>query len=85
VVKSRACGGTVAGESDVYGGLSANVSQLRHGGDPHTLAVAAASGGTYPWEGSSAVASGSLNTGNGNKLTTIPLFSWKTRGGEAWI
>jgi YD repeat-containing protein len=34
-------------------------------------------GGSYPWEGSS----GGTNTGNGNKMTTIPVVGWTARGG----
>ncbi|WP_025228633.1 RHS repeat-associated core domain-containing protein [Fimbriimonas ginsengisoli] len=44
---------------------------------PHSLAVAAEPGTTYPWEGST----NGVNTGNGNKLTKIPLVSWTGRGG----
>jgi hypothetical protein len=47
----------------------------------HTLAVAAEPGSTYAWEASAPTASGSVNTGNGNKLTALNLLSWKTRGG----
>ena len=45
----------------------------------HTLAVEAEPGSSFPWEGS---ASG-VNTGNGNKLTALPLFGWTVRGGVA--
>ena len=43
----------------------------------HTLAVFAEPGSSMPWEGSF----GGVNSGNGNKLTSLNLFSWKTRGG----
>lgn len=42
-----------------------------------STAVAAAPGSSLPWEGSF----GGVNSGNGNKLTSLHLFSWKTRGG----
>lgn len=47
----------------------------------HTLAVSASPGSSFPWEGSVDGNAGSINTGNGNKLTEIPLVSWKCRGG----
>jgi YD repeat-containing protein len=47
----------------------------------HTLAISADSGSSEPWEGSAPSASGSVNTGNGNKLTSLNLLSWKFRGG----
>ncbi len=51
-------------------------------GEPiHSTAVAAEPGSTFPWEASVAGNSGEINSGNGNKLTTIPLVSWKCRGG----
>jgi len=43
----------------------------------HSLAVAPEPGSSLPWEGSF----GSVNSGNGNKLTSLHLFSWKARGG----
>jgi YD repeat-containing protein len=43
----------------------------------HSTAVDDASGSTYPWEASVA----STNTGNGNKLTSIPIVGWTARGG----
>jgi len=43
----------------------------------HALAVGADGGSTYPWEGSV----GDLNTGNGNKLTSVPIVGWTARGG----
>ena len=45
----------------------------------HTLAVSADPGSSYPWEGSV----GGVNTGNGNKLTSLHLLDWKARGGMA--
>jgi RHS repeat-associated protein len=47
----------------------------------HSLAVAAEPGGSYSWEGNTSSSGGSVNTGNGNKLTKIPLISWTARGG----
>lgn len=47
----------------------------------HTLSVDADPGEAMPWEGSAPTAGGSVNSGNGNKLTAIPLVSWKDRGG----
>ncbi|HEY3782471.1 MAG TPA: DUF6531 domain-containing protein [Fimbriimonadaceae bacterium] len=38
-------------------------------------------GASYPWENNWNVYDGDLNTNNGNKLTQVPLFSWKQRGG----
>ena len=43
----------------------------------HATAVDGASGSTYPWEASA----GGVNTGNGNKLTEVPLVGWTARGG----
>lgn len=43
----------------------------------HTLAVYPQAGSSLPWEGSF----GGVNSGNGNKTTSLNLFSWKTRGG----
>jgi len=43
----------------------------------HSLAYSAASGSTYAWEGSHA----GVNTGNGNKLTRIPIVAWTAKGG----
>jgi hypothetical protein len=45
--------------------------------DAMAPAVAANPGSTYPWEGMV----GGTNTGNGNKLTTIPVVGWGARGG----
>ena len=47
--------------------------------EQHTLAVEAEPGSSLPWEGSA----NGVNTGNGNKLTTLPLFGWTVRGGMA--
>lgn len=44
---------------------------------PHALSTTPSAGGTYEWEGTFAM----TNTGNGNKLTKIPLFGWTARGG----
>ena len=35
-------------------------------------------GSAYPWEGSSGTGT---NTGNGNKMTTLPVVGWTARGG----
>jgi RHS repeat-associated protein len=43
----------------------------------HGIAVDAASGSTYPWEASA----GGTNTGNGNKMTSMPLTGWTALGG----
>jgi YD repeat-containing protein len=43
----------------------------------HSTPVSPEPGGAFPWEGSH----GGTNTANGNKLTTLPLFSWTARGG----
>ena len=46
-------------------------------GGRHLTAESSASGSTYPWEASA----GGVNTGNGNKLTSIPIVGWSGRGG----
>ncbi len=43
----------------------------------HELSLDGDSGSTYAWEGSY----GDANTGNGNKLTSVPLVGWSARGG----
>lgn len=43
----------------------------------HAVSDSPAPGRTYPWEG----AVSSTNTGNGNKLTSVPLVGWTQRGG----
>ncbi|MBM3495966.1 MAG: hypothetical protein FJX72_16825, partial [Armatimonadetes bacterium] len=51
---------------------------LDEGAPPlHGLSTTPSAGGTYQWEGAVAM----TNTGNGNKLTKIPLFGWTARGG----
>ena len=62
-----------------YQGLDASI--LMQAPINHTVAVDAAPGSTLPWEGSVPTNSGTINTGNGDKLTSIPLFSWKQAGG----
>ncbi len=57
--------------------LSPDEMQRITGRVSHALAVSAASGPTYPWEASA----GGINTGNGNKLTQVPLVGWTARGG----
>jgi hypothetical protein len=49
----------------------------------HALSEDPDSGGAYAWEGTY----GGTNTGNGNKLTDIPLLGWTARGrvGEAGV
>jgi len=51
--------------------------QVVGGGPQHAISLAADAGPTYPWEGSS----GDANTGNGNKMTTVPIVGWTQRGG----
>jgi hypothetical protein len=43
----------------------------------HVLSLDEASGSTYAWEGNV----GNTNTGNGNKLTELPIVGWTARGG----
>ncbi len=43
----------------------------------HPLSISPQASSTFPWEGSV----GGTNTGNGNKLTQIPLVGWTQRGG----
>jgi hypothetical protein len=43
----------------------------------HQPSLTPASGSTYPWEGNIA----GTNTGNGNKLTSVPLVGWTAKGG----
>src|SRR5215469_11014366 len=47
----------------------------------HTLSVQADPGSTFGWEGKFLSPFGSINSGNGDKLTQIKLFDWKQRGG----
>jgi RHS repeat-associated protein len=51
--------------------------QQMFGAGPHNPSVASMSGSNYPWEGSL----DGVNTGNGNKLTSIPIVGWTQRGG----
>jgi hypothetical protein len=46
-------------------------------GDTHVLSYSPNAGTPYPWEGN---ASGGVNTGNGNKLTQVPIVSWTQQG-----
>ena len=55
------------GRSDEPGGL--DTVQVSLDEDP---------GASYPWEGSSGTGT---NTGNGNKMTTLPVVGWTARGG----
>ncbi|HLK55783.1 MAG TPA: DUF6531 domain-containing protein, partial [Chthonomonadaceae bacterium] len=57
--------------------LSAEEMKRKVGANTHTLSYAVASGPTYGWEG----AVGGVNSGNGNKLTSIDLVDWTQRGG----
>jgi RHS repeat-associated protein len=43
----------------------------------HPASVDSEPGSTYPWEASA----GGVNTGNGNKLTQVPLTGWTALGG----
>uniref|UniRef100_UPI00286CCB19 RHS repeat domain-containing protein n=1 Tax=Armatimonas sp. TaxID=1872638 RepID=UPI00286CCB19 len=52
-------------------------SHIRGAIPTHALSLDPASGSTYSWEGSV----GGTNTGNGNKLTTLPIVGWTARGG----
>jgi YD repeat-containing protein len=47
------------------------------GGGVHPISVSESAGPSYPWEGSF----NGTNTGNGNKLTSIPIVGWTQRGG----
>ncbi|WP_395088187.1 DUF6531 domain-containing protein [Armatimonas sp.] len=47
------------------------------GATGYALSLDPDSGSTYPWEGSV----GGTNTGNGNKLTELPIVGWSARGG----
>jgi len=49
----------------------------------HTLACEEAPGAGLPWEGQVNSPGGQVNSGNGNKLTRVPLVSWEDRGGMA--
>jgi hypothetical protein len=57
--------------------LSLAEMQRIRGSVTHGTALSLASGPTYPWE----AGVGGTNTGNGNKLTQVPLVSWSARGG----
>jgi len=50
----------------------------------HTTATEPSPGGSLPWEGGAKgpIGSSSINTANGNKLTSLRLFSYKVRGGQ---
>ena len=43
----------------------------------HSVAISLLSGSTFPWEASV----GGVNTGNGNKTTSIPIVGWAGKGG----
>ncbi len=47
----------------------------------HASSDADSGGPALPWEGTLPSSGGTMNTSNGNKLTEIPLFEWKQRGG----
>jgi RHS repeat-associated protein len=47
----------------------------------HLLSLAPNSGPAFPWEGIFPTPDGGANTGNGNKLTEIPIVGWTARGG----
>lgn len=59
-------------------GLEASTEESASG--MHTLIIAAEPGSSLPWEGGFG---DGVNSGNGNKLTSLNLFSWRTRGGMA--
>ncbi|MFY9233341.1 MAG: DUF6531 domain-containing protein, partial [Fimbriimonadaceae bacterium] len=55
-------------------------------GDPvqgvgHTTAVEPGPGNPLPWEGSAPGLDGNINSANGNRLSSLNLFSWRARGG----
>ena len=57
-------------------------AQIIPSGPPaHKTSTDLDGGQTYPWEGNA----GGANTGNGNKLTELPLVSWKARGGRLGV
>ncbi|MEP6755010.1 MAG: DUF6531 domain-containing protein [Chthonomonadales bacterium] len=47
----------------------------------HAISLSLDSGSAFPWEGSRPSANGTVNTGNGNKLTSIALVGWTAKGG----
>ncbi|MCO5297810.1 MAG: hypothetical protein M9921_13240 [Fimbriimonadaceae bacterium] len=47
----------------------------------HTVSVDPAPGTNFPWEGAFQSHYGIVNSGCGNKMTAVPLLSWKCRGG----
>ena len=61
------------------------LAHIKGMGAVHELSLDPASGSTYPWEGdvkdsfSGGVAT--TNTGNGNRLTPLPILGWTARGG----
>jgi RHS repeat-associated protein len=64
------------------GPLRATIAPLLQGpGQNHTTAVEPEPGSPLPWEGGGPSSNGMVNTGNGNKLTKLPLVSWPERGG----
>ena len=56
---------------------TAEMSKIRGAVSGHALSYSATAGAAYPWEGGS----GGVNTGDGNKLTSINLVQWIQRGG----
>ena len=78
--KGRGMWGKTALSALGYQGLEASLAMFV---GPHPEAVEAAPGSSLPWEGSAPTNSGTINTGNGDKLTSIPLFSWKEQGGRS--
>lgn len=77
--RGRGMWGKTALSALKYQGLDASI--LMQGVRNHTVAVDAAPGSSLPWEGSVPTNGGTINTGNGDKLTSVPLFSWKEQGG----
>jgi len=75
--KGRGIWHTKAGTGGGHFTLATTLLQGPH----HTLAVDSGPGAAFPWEGTSGASGGaSLNTGNGDLLTTLHLVDWKSRG-----
>jgi YD repeat-containing protein len=73
---------TIAALSAAFVTSVSSVASAQTSGPPgavpnFTASVNPDPGGAYPWEGSV----GGTNTGNGNKVTTVPLVGWTAQGG----
>jgi RHS repeat-associated protein len=65
-------------------GSRGTIYALQGGGGGQDTGFDEGSGGGFSWEGGGTggvTGASSVNTNNGNKLTTIPLVSWQIRGG----